>query len=300
MGMSSRLYVGRLSWRASASDLEQFFRGYGRINDIILKNGFAFVELDDPRDAEDAVHDLNGRELCGERVTIEFTRPARARFGRLDRFLPPRRNCYKYGPPVQTPHRLLVENLSSGCAWQILLYGLVVQAKRVTCLTARTVFFGYAMGGDVLPLAAEPEGRSVIVSFPQHQELKDLMRTAGEVTFADAHKIRVREGVVCFATREGLERALDRMQGKEINGRKLKLTDVSDKRYARSRSRQRSRSRSRSRCSRSRSSHNSVKSSPASNHTDNEDEACSLSRSEERAHGANSERMDDRASSASA
>ncbi|VDM51445.1 unnamed protein product [Toxocara canis] len=95
--MGSRLYVGRLSWRASASDLEQFFRGYGRIIDIILKNALAFVEFDDPRDAEDAVHDLNGRELCGERVTIEFTRPARARFGRPDRFLPPRRscNCYK-------------------------------------------------------------------------------------------------------------------------------------------------------------------------------------------------------------
>ncbi|KIH58789.1 hypothetical protein ANCDUO_10998 [Ancylostoma duodenale] len=51
--------------------------------------------------------------------------------------------------------------------------------------------------------------------------------------------------VVCFATREDLERALDKLQGEEINGRKLKLIDDSEKR-SRSRSRDRKRSRSRS------------------------------------------------------
>lgn len=65
--MGSRVYVGRLSYRAHERDIERFFRGYGRITEILLKNGYAFVEFSDRRDAEDAVHDLNGRSLLGDR-----------------------------------------------------------------------------------------------------------------------------------------------------------------------------------------------------------------------------------------
>ncbi|KAL6743402.1 hypothetical protein Aduo_016444 [Ancylostoma duodenale] len=91
------------------------------------------------------------------------------------------------------------------------------------------------------------------------------MRKAGcEVTFADAHKNERNEGVVCFATREDLERALDKLQGEEINGRKLKLIDDSEKR---SRSRSRDRKRSRSRRSRDGSPHRSA--SPAGNDNGN-------------------------------
>ncbi|VDN37619.1 unnamed protein product [Gongylonema pulchrum] len=67
--MGSRVYVGRLSYRAHERDIERFFRGYGRITEILLKNGYAFVEFADRRDAEDAdaVHDLNGRTMLGDR-----------------------------------------------------------------------------------------------------------------------------------------------------------------------------------------------------------------------------------------
>lgn len=82
-----------------------------------------------------------------------------------------------------------------------------------------------------------------------------MMRTAGEVTYADAHKEHPNEGIVCFASREDLKRAIDKLQGKEVNGRKLKLIDDSERSGSRSRSRsnRRSRSRSRSRSSRTRS-----------------------------------------------
>ncbi|KAF7640233.1 Small nuclear ribonucleoprotein Sm D1 [Meloidogyne graminicola] len=43
-------------------------RGYGRIRDILIKRGYAFVELDDPRDADDAVYELNGRSIMGMRL----------------------------------------------------------------------------------------------------------------------------------------------------------------------------------------------------------------------------------------
>jgi len=69
-----RVFIGRLSYRARESDVERFFKGFGKIRDINLKNGYGFVEFDDPRDADDAVYELNNRDLCGERVTVELAR----------------------------------------------------------------------------------------------------------------------------------------------------------------------------------------------------------------------------------
>ena len=63
----SRVYVGRLPYRARERDVESFFKGYGRVRDVLMKNGYCFVELSSAHDAEDAVYDLNGRTLLGDR-----------------------------------------------------------------------------------------------------------------------------------------------------------------------------------------------------------------------------------------
>lgn len=39
----TRVYVGGLSYQARERDIERFFKGYGRIREIMLKNGFGFV-----------------------------------------------------------------------------------------------------------------------------------------------------------------------------------------------------------------------------------------------------------------
>lgn len=83
--MGTRVFIGRLSHRASERDVEDFFHGYGRIRDIVLKNGFGFVEFDSSRDADDAIYDLNGKELAGERVTLEFSKRSRGGAGGFDR-----------------------------------------------------------------------------------------------------------------------------------------------------------------------------------------------------------------------
>ncbi|XP_054604856.1 serine and arginine rich splicing factor 5b isoform X2 [Nothobranchius furzeri] len=123
-----RIFIGRLSPSAREKDVERFFKGYGRIRDIDLKRGFGFVEFDDPRDAEDAVYELDGKELCNERVTIEHAR-VRLRGGRgrgggggggrfSDRYGRGSQNSRRNPPPMRTENRLIVENLSSRVSWQ--------------------------------------------------------------------------------------------------------------------------------------------------------------------------------------
>ncbi|GMS81373.1 hypothetical protein PENTCL1PPCAC_3548 [Pristionchus entomophagus] len=220
--MANRVYIGRLSSRATERDVEHFFRGYGKLRDIVLKNGFGFIEFDSSRDADDAIYDLNGKELAGERVMLEFSRrgPRADAYGGgggrggggggggRDSF--GARGGNRYGPPTKTRHRMIVENLSTHISWQ---------------------------------------------------DLKDMCRKYGEVTFADAHRDKKNEGMICFATRDDLKHCMDKLDGKDVNGRKIKLIDDSDDRggsRSRSRSRgrrsgSRSKSRSRSRSPRSRS-----------------------------------------------
>ena len=38
-----RVFIGRLPYRADKRDIERFFKGYGRIQDIHLKTGYAFI-----------------------------------------------------------------------------------------------------------------------------------------------------------------------------------------------------------------------------------------------------------------
>lgn len=237
--MGTRVFVGGLTYRVRERDLEKFFRKYGRIKEVAMKNGFAFVEFDDYRDADDAVYELNGKELLGERVSVERARgtprgsdqwrgsgrgygpPPRLRS--RDNREPDMRSHDRYGPPTRTEYRLTVENLSSRVSWQ---------------------------------------------------DLKDYMRQAGEVTYADAHKQRRNEGVVEFASYSDMKNAIEKLDGTDLNGRRIRL--IEDKRRgsgrrsrssssrsrSRSRSRRRSRSRSRSRShSRSRSRSRSRRSS---------------------------------------
>lgn len=60
---SCKVYVGNLGNFASKHELESAFTKYGPLRNIwIARNppGFAFIEFEDPRDAEDAVRGLDG------------------------------------------------------------------------------------------------------------------------------------------------------------------------------------------------------------------------------------------------
>ncbi|EDO47549.1 predicted protein [Nematostella vectensis] len=173
--MSNRVYLGRLPYGTREDDVKKFFYTYGRfkIREIILKDGYGFVEFDYSDDAEDAVYECNGKKMLGERILVE---PARGTSkggyssGRRGRARD------KYGPPLRTPWRMTVENLSSRVSWQ---------------------------------------------------DLKDYCRQIGDVTYGDAHKQKQGEGVIEFATKKDLKKALRKLDGKELKGKRIRLIDVS-------------------------------------------------------------------------
>uniref|UniRef100_T1IZB5 RRM domain-containing protein n=1 Tax=Strigamia maritima TaxID=126957 RepID=T1IZB5_STRMM len=124
--MGTRIYIRGFDYNVCHRDIEIFFKGYGLIHEIVLKKGFAFVQFDNHRDADDAIYDLNGKTLFGQRVTVEFTRkPERSRDsgrgrGRGDRQsnnFNPRFESYD-SSSSREKYRLIVENLSSSVSWQ--------------------------------------------------------------------------------------------------------------------------------------------------------------------------------------
>jgi arginine/serine-rich splicing factor 7 len=59
-----RVYVGNLDPRATERELEDEFRGYGVLRSVWVARkppGFAFVEFDDLRDAQDAIRAMDGK-----------------------------------------------------------------------------------------------------------------------------------------------------------------------------------------------------------------------------------------------
>ncbi|KAH8547717.1 hypothetical protein BGW37DRAFT_509997 [Umbelopsis sp. PMI_123] len=105
------------------------------------------------------------------------------------------------------------------------------------------------------------------------QDLKDFMRKAGEVSFADILKDRDGEGVVEFRSRSDMKAALERLDGQELNGHEVTLREAEKDRRSNRRSRSRSDSRSPPRRSRRRSPSRSRSRSPRrSSRRDRDDE----------------------------
>ncbi|KAL4557838.1 hypothetical protein LXL04_036032 [Taraxacum kok-saghyz] len=47
-----------------------------RVHDVDMKRDFAFVDFSDSRDADDARYSLNGRDVDGSRIVVEFVKGA--------------------------------------------------------------------------------------------------------------------------------------------------------------------------------------------------------------------------------
>ena len=85
-----RLYVGNLPYSATEGDLETFFteRGVTLDNVALIRDrdtgnprGFAFVEIEDDEQADQAVETCNGQDLSGRPLVVNEARPRVPSFG---------------------------------------------------------------------------------------------------------------------------------------------------------------------------------------------------------------------------
>jgi len=72
-----KIFVGGLGEEGTRIELDDAFGKFGPIKNIWLAKAppsFAYIEMQDPRDAEDAVKALHRTEICGMRATVKMAR----------------------------------------------------------------------------------------------------------------------------------------------------------------------------------------------------------------------------------
>ncbi|KAL0550145.1 hypothetical protein IC582_014645 [Cucumis melo] len=73
------IFCGNFEYDARQPDLERLFSRYGKVDRVDMKSGFAFIYMEDEREAEDAIHALDRREFGrkGRRLRVEWTKQER-------------------------------------------------------------------------------------------------------------------------------------------------------------------------------------------------------------------------------
>ncbi|KAJ8312233.1 hypothetical protein KUTeg_009606 [Tegillarca granosa] len=186
----TRVYCGNLPPDIRARDIEDLFYKYGRISFVDLKTRrgppFAFVEFEDPRDAQDAVKDRDGYNYDGYTLRVEFPRgggPGRGGGGGgggyHNRYDGPggrgaMRGGMRGGPPSRrSEYRVLVSGLPPSGSWQ---------------------------------------------------DLKDHMREAGDVCYADVYKDGT--GVVEFLRKEDMKYAVRKLDDSKFRSHEGEVSYV--------------------------------------------------------------------------
>mmetsp|Transcript_8645 Transcript_8645/g.25961 ORF Transcript_8645/g.25961 Transcript_8645/m.25961 type:complete len:305 (+) Transcript_8645:177-1091(+) len=235
------VYVGNLPPDVKEKEVDDLFYKYGRIKFIDLKTpmrppAFAFVEFEDPRDAEDAARGRDGYDFYGSRLRVEIARGGGPPMGGGGYGPPP--GAYGGGggggygrgpPPPQFARGQMGPGVgmpSKGSAHRAIVKGLPISAS--------------------------------------WQDLKDHFRKSRKPSYTNVfHDRNGVVGVVEFDTREDLKAAIRDLDDTEFSNpfNKCYVRVYDDSKDAsRSRSRSRSRRRSRSRDSRSRSRSRSARS----------------------------------------
>jgi RNA recognition motif-containing protein len=81
------IYVGNLSYSMTESELHDAFAAYGEVASAKIlsdretgrSRGFGFVEMPNQREAEEAIAQLNGKDLGGRALRINEARPRERR-----------------------------------------------------------------------------------------------------------------------------------------------------------------------------------------------------------------------------
>jgi cold-inducible RNA-binding protein len=87
--MSTKLYVGNLSFQTTSQDLQTMFAQAGTVESVNLiedhntgqSRGFAFVQMSTNEEATAAIDQFNGKELGGRSLKVNEARPRENRGG---------------------------------------------------------------------------------------------------------------------------------------------------------------------------------------------------------------------------
>jgi len=87
--MSTKLFVGNLSFNTTENDLQDAFAAFGTVVETNLMmdratsrpRGFGFVTMSTPEEAQKAIEGLNGKDLDGRALTVNLARPREERPG---------------------------------------------------------------------------------------------------------------------------------------------------------------------------------------------------------------------------
>lgn len=90
--MSTRLFVGKLSYSTTDSQLEQHFMQAGKVLSARVitdrysgqGKGFGFVEMSTEEEAKKAIQELNNTTLDGRNIVVNEARPQEDRSNRRD------------------------------------------------------------------------------------------------------------------------------------------------------------------------------------------------------------------------
>ena len=82
-----RIYVGNLSYRTTENEIRQQFEKFGSVNQVNIiteretgrSKGFAFVEMQNDSEAEDAIQGMNGVEMGERALAVNEARPQEPR-----------------------------------------------------------------------------------------------------------------------------------------------------------------------------------------------------------------------------
>ncbi|HEX4122172.1 MAG TPA: RNA-binding protein [Verrucomicrobiae bacterium] len=81
--MSTKLFVGNLSFNLTENDLQDAFAAFGTVTEVNLMldratnrpRGFAFVTMSSKEEADKAIEGMNGKQLDGRALTVNEARP---------------------------------------------------------------------------------------------------------------------------------------------------------------------------------------------------------------------------------
>ena len=81
--MAKRLFVGGLSFSTTSSQLEDIFSKIGKViscevikdRDTGQSKGFGFIEMENEKEAGEAIEKLNDTELEGKKIAVNVAKP---------------------------------------------------------------------------------------------------------------------------------------------------------------------------------------------------------------------------------